>query len=995
MFFGVLILAGVISFFKIPIELRPNASFNNISIIANVRGGMPPEETEKQITLPIEEAMSTIPGLKTLQSTSKEGQSNIVLSFPPETDMDIKSLEVSERFDAIKNDLPKEMERPVIAKYEQNDVPVVIISLFSDTLSLEDIRKTADQQIKPFIQRIKNVANVEIAGGREQKIVVDVDERKLSAHTLSLDQVSEAIGKNNLNILAGDMKNEENVLLIRSEALFKDLEEVKNTILYSQWGRDILRVRDVADVSYQYMENSNFSGFNSKPVVSVYIQKESNANTVTVCKNIRKTFSELEQSLPDALQSKVVEDQSLYITEVIGKVLSALKEGALFAIIVLLIFLRDLRSTVTVGTAIPLSLLITLSLMYSNDVSINVMSLSGLALGIGMLVDNSIVVLENASQNLERGKSRMEAAVTGANQVFTSLCASTLTTLIVFIPIVFINAQTKILYGGMALAVAFSLLSSLLVSVTVVPTLFSRGKTNFKKSDFTRRLTGIYSKLVLGALRYRFFISGGILLLLIGALLYLSLMEKDIFGSSDEAKFTVFVELQSGAKSDISKSVVAQVEGKIKNLPDLEHYTSRVEGWSSKIYCLLKKDRNHSTPQVLEEVRGLIKGLGEKEKAFVYTSSGESVGVTEVMIDIYGYQYSELLDISSKISEAVKEDGDFFDFKLRYKPGRPERILAVDHERAALSGFSVQEIADAVHARIRGVRATKIFQNGKEIETIIRLKEENRKNLDEITSLQLVNRQGQKVSLQELVEFREGLAPSEIWHTNKLRMIQVSFSTSKHPLNKAVEILTPKLKAVKLPEDYFIRFGGDYEEMNKTYSNLQIAVWIMLILVFMLLAGLFESYEQSLIIMVTVPLSLIGVSIALGLTRTPMTMGALMGIIILGGMVVNSAILYFEAFNRLRHEKASLLKAVISAGGQRIRPILMTTCTTVFGLLPLAFDKSSASSMWAPLAITVIGGILSSSVLTLIALPSLILILHDFRALLKSLFQAQTQNAVE
>ena len=632
--------------------------------------------------------------------------------------------------------------------------------------------------------------------------------------------------------------------------------------------------------------------------------------------------------------------------------------------------------------------MITIALLYSNDVSINVMSLSGLALGIGMLVDNSIVVLENSSQNLEKGNSRPEAAVKGTNQVFTSLCASTATTLIVFIPIVFINPQTKILYGGMALAVAFSLLSSLLVSVTVVPSLFSRGNKTSQKNDITNRLIRFYSGLIPGALRYRFFISGGILLLLIGALLYLNLMEKDIFGSSDEGKFTVFVELQSGAKTDISKEVVRQVEEKIKNIPELEHYTSRVEGWSSKVYCMLKKDRTRSTPEVLEEVRKLIKGLGEKEKAFVYTGSGESVGVTEITIDLYGYHYPTLLELSSKISEAVKEDGDFFDFKLRYKPGRPERILAVNRERAALLGFSVQEIADAVHARIRGVRATKIFQNGKEIETIIRLKEENRKNLDEITSLQLVNRQGQKVSLQELVEFKEGLAPSEIWHVNKQRMIQVSFSTSKYPLNKAIEILTPKIKAIKLSEDYFIRFGGDYEEMNKTYSNLQIAVWVMLLLVFMLLAALFESYEQPLIIMVTVPLSLIGVSIALGVTKTPMTMGALMGIIILGGMVVNSAILYFEAFNRFRKEKMPLLKALIQAGTRRLRPILMTTCTTIFGLMPLAFDKSSSSSMWAPLAITVIGGILSSSLLTLIIIPTLILILHDFKMILKGIYRS-------
>ena len=978
MIFSVLVLWGIISFVKIPVELRPNASFNNISIIANVRGGMPPEEVEKLITIPIEEAVSTIAGLKTLNSTSKEGQSNIVLSFPPETDMDMIGLEVSERFDAIKNDLPKEMERPIIAKYEQNDVPVIILTLGSDNLNVEELRRIADKNLKPFLQRVNNVANVEVAGGREQKIVIEADEDKLLARGLSLDRVTDAIGRNNMNILAGDVKMKDKQLLIRAEAQFKDLDEVKNTIVTSRYGTDIVRVRDVADVSYEYMESNNYSSFNSKPVVSIYIQKESESNTVKVCKDVVKEVENLKITLPKDVTLQVIDNQSEFIEEVINKVTESLLYGALLAIGVLYFYLRDIRATLIIGAAIPLSVIITMGFRYWTGNSLNVLSLSGLALGIGMLVDNSIVVLEIASQKMEAGLDRIKASIEGPESVMLSLVASTCTTLIVFLPIVFVNPQTKILYGGMAMAVAFSLISSLFVSISLVPVLFSRGSAQMKSVGFIKDLGARYRTVLFGGFRYRYFVVGAVLMLLLGSVLYLALMDKDIFGGADEGKFTVFVELQSGARVDISKKLVEEVENKLKVIPEIESYSSRVDGWSSKIFYKLKKIRAKQTPQVLDEVRKLITGMGQKEKAFVYTSSGESVGVTEIVINLFGYSYPQLLELSSKLSEEIKKIGGFFDFKLRYKPGRPERVIKINRERASLLGFSVQEVADAIHARVRGIRATKIFQNGKEIETIIRLKEENRKTFEEVSNIQLVNKQGRKVNLAELADFKEDLAPSEIWHQDKMRMIQVSCSTTSYSIGTSMELIGGLFKYLKFPEDYFAQFGGDFKEMKKTYSNLQVAVVIMLLLVFMLLASLFESYHQPIIIMITVPLSLIGASIFLGFSRFAMTIGVLMGIIILGGIVVNNAIIFFDSFNHLRTKNHGFMKSIVIAGTSRLRPILMTTSTTILGLMPLAFDKSSASNMWAPLAITVIGGLSSSTVLTLVVIPSVTVIFKDF-----------------
>ena len=333
--------------------------------------------------------------------------------------------------------------------------------------------------------------------------------------------------------------------------------------------------------------------------------------------------------------------------------------------------------------------------------------------------------------------------------------------------------------------------------------------------------------------------------------------------------------------------------------------------------------------------------------------------------------------MSSKLSDEIKAIGGFFDFKLRYKPGRPERVIKINRDRAALLGFSVQEVADAIHARVRGIRATKIFQNGKEIETIIRLKEENRKSFEEVSTIQLVNKQGRKVSLAELADFKEDLAPSEIWHQDKMRMIQVSCATTTYSIGSAMELIGAKFKNLKFPEDYFVQFGGDFKEMKQTYNNLQVAVVIMLLLVFMLLASLFESYHQPIIIMTTVPLSLIGASMFLGFSRFAMTIGVLMGIIILGGIVVNNAIIFFDSFNHLMAKNHGFMKSIVTAGTSRLRPILMTTSTTILGLMPLAFDKSSASNMWAPLAVTVIGGLSSSTILTLVVIPSVTVIFKD------------------
>jgi len=536
------------------------------------------------------------------------------------------------------------------------------------------------------------------------------------------------------------------------------------------------------------------------------------------------------------------------------------------------------------------------------------------------------------------------------------------------------------MYGGMSLTITYALISSLFVSITLVPAIFSLGSGRMAETKVSfKSIIKKYQSILVDALRYRYFMMGGVMMLLMASMMYLAVMDKDIFLGTDTNKFVVFIELQSGAKLSVSDKVVRDVERVLKDIKEVKEFAARVEGWSSKIYVKLNKNILKTTKDVIKEVREKVRGIGEVEKAFIYTSSGKNVGATEIVINIFGEDYEKLLEISSSISEKIKKIGSFFDFKLRYKPGRPEMGLKINKTRAALLGFSVRDISDSIHAKIRGVRATKIFQDGKEIEAIIRLKEKGRKSLEDIRTLTLVNRYGIEVSLAELVDFNEGIAPSEIWHKDKMRMIQVSASTLKFSGVEAMEMIGHELKNIKLPKNYFIQFGGDYKEMKKTFKNLQIAGIIMLLLVFMLLAGLFESYHQPFIIMVTVPLALIGVSLSLIVSDSKMTMGVLMGMIMLGGIVVNNAIVLIDKFNSLKRKKISDMHAIIMAGKNRLRPILMTSITTILGLIPLTFDNSSASSLWKPLGVTVIGGLLSSTILTLIILPVIFMIITDFK----------------
>ncbi len=1028
----IILLFGLVSLAKLPVELYANASFGEISIIINVRGGIPPTEVETQVTKIVEEAVATVSNLEQILSISKEGESTVVLSFHPGTDMDFAALEVREKFAKVKNLLPKEIEKPVIAQFQQGDVPVVIVSATSDKKSTEEIRKIVDSQMKESLKRVPGVANVEIAGGRERKILVEVDQVKLASFGIPIDRVTSLLGANNLNLLSGEVARGQNRTLVRMIGEYEDLESIKNMVIENTRENSVVRVKDVASVKDSYLEPKEYSRLNVSPVVTAYIQKESTKNTITVARELLKEIEVLKKKLPKDMQLIVTSNQAEFIKKAINNLQESLVEGVVLIILVFFIFLyrlsmkqlmlvaaavfltflsrqidisagvyilftslilllmvkKNFRPILVVTTPIPISVVGTFIFMRQAGLTINVMTLFGLALGVGMLIDNSIVVFENILKKIEKGEETNRAAAQGSNEMFLTLIASTAANVIVFLPLVFMGEELKKLYSGMAATIVVSLIISLVCAVTLVPMMCALEKFSIasvisgqeKKESWLKRFTAVERKLLFKSIRYRkrmFFISLAVFLV---SLFLGSRLGSEYLGSTEENKFTIYVEMPTGTRLEVSDKMVKRVEALAKSIPEAKNVNSRVEAWSSKVYVELVKSnqRKRSVNDIIESIR---QETGKMSPAFVYFQKEDQVGTKEVIVEVFGYSYEKLREIAIAIANRMEGIKGLSDTKIRMREGRPEMQVLVNKKKAGLIGLDTSEIANQVHGQMRGLRATEYHTEGTEVETITRLDEKYRKTFKDLHHLVITPRDERPYLLKQMADFKFGLGPSEIWRKDRNRMIQVSANIGKISLGEVVLKLKSALKTVPFPEDYFYKIGGDYPTMVRTNKQLKAMSLFVLVLVYLVLASLFESFYQPILIMIAVPLALVGAVTALYLGPKTVGVGALLGMMMLGGIVVNHSIMLIDRINYYRRRGISSIRSAIMANKDRLRPILMTMSTTVLGLLPMAIDRSEGANLWSPLALTVIGGIVSSTILTLMVTPAFYIISQDLLAL--------------
>lgn len=1055
-FLGVALL-GFISWKRLPQELFPPITYPQLTVVT-IYGNAAPEEMENLITKPLEEAIGTVKDLKKIKSISREGVSMVTAEFDWGTNMGFAHLELREKIDPVKELLPLESEDPTILPVNPFSRPIMILSVTGQETPRE-LLKIA-RRIKDKIEKVTGVASATISGGKEREILVEVDQGRLQASRISILSVVEALKNSNLNYPAGTTKGKLYEYLIRTMGEFKTVSEIKDTVVEvdtinsskrpqklsreeeeskSYEEKRLILLSDLATVKDTLKEDKSYSRHNGRDNISLAIQKQAEANTIQTAKRIRASLENLMLSLPRGINLDVIYDESIFIKKSIMGVRNAAFIGGVLAFFVLYIFLKSLRVSAIICTSIPLSIMVVFSLMYFKGISINMMSLGGLALGVGMLVDNAIVVIENIFRHQQTGLPQKEAAVKGAEEVSEAITSSTLTTIAVFLPMLFVVGIAGQLFKDLLFAVTFSLVASLLVALTLVPRLAaSRRKRDSKKgvnslfhnSSFTplkkTRIINIYSKLLSTCLAHKSLITIVVLALFAISFLFLSTTRKEFMPKIDQGEFIIKVNMPTGARLQVTDSVTKKIEELLRKIPEVKDITATVGSSSENVLELLgshqaqvvvklyrgelpkttkdsskAKTRNvRSSTQVLQKLKFLksktrkarssaeviqdLKSMLRKEK-MVATAEIEYIleesafkstleAAAPVVIEIKGPRLNVLKKISEEVAEEIESIPGIYGVRSSLALPSPETKVHVDKDRASIYNLSVTDIARTALIAIRGYVATKFKQEGREIDVTVRLRPEDRANVSRLRALTVHSNIDVEVPLAEVATLITGKGPSEIKRLDQQRTVLVAANIFKRSLNEIIRDIKEKLRNYQNISDYSVILSGETQKMRESFKSLRFALIFAIILVYMIMAAQFESLWQPFIIMFTLPLSLIGVGLALLVTHTSLNVIVLMGVIMLGGIVVNNGIVLIDYINRIKKEGIDTLEAVIRASKTRFRPILMTTLTTVLGLLPLALGFGEGAELRAPLAITVIGGLLTATFLTLLIIPNFYLI---------------------
>lgn len=1007
MLFIGLILIGLISFQNLGLDLLPDLSFPMSAIIVSY-SGVAPQEIENMITIPLEEAVATIRGVKNINSYSREGSSVVLMEFNWGTDMDVSALNIREKIDQVKGFLPDDASDPIVIKFDPSLMPILVLGMDSEERDLEKLQEYAEDIIKPRLERLEEVASVSINGGLDREILVSIDNEKLRSSQLSFSQVTAALAGENVNLPAGTLKEGTINFLIRTLGRFESIQDIKEILIYNIRGNKIY-LGDIAKVEDTFKERNSITYVNGKPGIMMSLQKESGKNTVTVAKRIFKELETIQKLLPDDISITPVFDSSDFIKKTISQVGWVALYGAVLAVFVLLFFLGNLSSTLIISFAIPISLIFTFTLLYFSNLTLNMMTLGGLALGIGMMVDNSIVVLENIFRYRELGTDIKKSACLGASEVGTAISASTFTTIAVFLPIVYVQGIASELFKPMGYTITFSLLTSLLVALTLVPMLSSKilrfkvkdnsqsvSKENLVKNSLKQGgkifnfVREEYVRLITWSLRHRGIVFILAVIIFVVSIMLVPFVGTEFIPSSDQGQFNINITLPTGTNLETTREVVREVEKIVSEIPEIKSMLTiagegsggmgfSTEGGNSGTIMINLVDQNkreRNMAQIINELRQKIGTYPDAQIKFSEQGFSFSSG-SDLEVKISGDSLDELENIANRILILLAEVEGVYDLKSSVEDVRPELHVNIDREKANLYGFTTAQIASTVHDALLGRVASIYQEKGKQIDIRIRLEEKDRNSIEEVENILISSSAGLQIPLKEIAEVTVDSGPKGIDRKNQQRVVNVSANISDRFLSKVIQDAQQQLDKLVLPEDYRYEFVGENREMQESFLELGLALVLSIILVYMIIAAQFESLLMPLAVMFSVPFSLIGVILALLLADKSLNVLSFIGIIMLVGIVVNNSIVLIDYINKLRKKGMERKEAIILGGKTRLRPILMTMFTTVLALVPMALGVGEGSELRAPMAITIIGGLTSSTFLSLIIVPIFYTFLDD------------------
>jgi len=995
----IVIILGGVSLTHLPIDLMPDITYPTLSV-STIYENASPEEVEQLITRPIEEAMSAIPGAEEITSISTEGASNVRITFTWGTDLDAAANDIRDRLDRVTRHLPDTAEKPSLRKFDLASFPILILGAYSSLDPLQ-MRRIIDDQVKYRIERLPGVAALDVRGGLDREVHVNLSADKIKALELPLDQVISKIKSENVNIPAGTVERGNIEITVRTPGEYTNLDELRNTVIAMREGVPI-QLKEVASVEDSWERITRIVRVNGQAGVRLSINKQSGTNTVEVAKGVKREIERINQDIPQIHIIPII-DTSDYIQRSISNVGSSIIYGGALAILVLLLFLRSIGSTAVIATAIPISIIATFALLYFGNFTLNLMSLGGLALGIGMLVDNAIVVQENIYRLRETGVEAKQAAVAGSEEVTAPIIASTLTTLAVFLPLVFVQGMSGVMFKQLAYVVSFALACSLVVALTLVPMLAARIRSlptidRGNSETLTHKIFRVsgrffidmeygYKRLLHFAMAHRKLVITGALSLLLGSVALIPLVGVEFMPTTDEGEVRIDGEMDVGTRLDLVDKAFKTIEAAVKReVPEAKSTVTFLGGssWRGRgshtgnISVTLKPqfERSRSSEEIAAALRRKLRdipGMTIRTRAgqglFVLrigTSSGE-----RVQVEIRGHDLETADVLARRVEEIVDQVEGVTDTRVSRELGSPEELTIVDRQKAADMKLTVSQIANMLQTVLSGTQAGSYREGGKEYRILVKLKDAEQLALPDLLDLTLTNAEGKPVVLRNVVRLQPQTGPVQIERKDQERTITVSANIAERSMGPILADIRKGLQSLPVPRDFSIAFGGDYEEQQKAFRELMLSFALALMLVYMVMASLYESLRDPFVVMFSVPLAGIGVVLMLLLTNTTFNVQSYIGCILLGGIVVNNAILLVDTINLLhRRQGMPLREAIEEAGRRRLRPILMTSITTSLALVPLALGLGEGGEVQASMARAVIGGLLSSNLITLVFVPT-------------------------
>lgn len=1006
----VVVLLGAISLTKLPMDLFPEIEVP-VAVIATTYTGTGPQEIENLITKQIEGAVATVSNIDMVNSMSSEGSSIVIAQFNFGTDMDLATLEMREKVDLVKGFLPKDANDPMVLKIDPNSMPIIQIAL-STKGDLAQLQSLAEDTFSQRLERLDGVASVDIGGGFTNEIEIAVEQSELANYGLSINQLSQLLGASNMNLPGGNVNKGDQKLAVRVTGEFKSIDDIKDMPIPLSTG-DVIKLKDIASIKLINKDVSSISRTNGMDSINISVQKQSGKNTVQVANLVNEEIKDLKKDYPD-VDINVVMDTSMFIKSSINTVAKNAIFGSLLAILILYIFLKNLRTTLIIGISIPISLIGSFILLYFNNITLNMMTLGGLALAVGMLVDSAIVVLENIFRFRTEGYSKADAAIKGASEVGMAITASTLTTIAVFIPIVFIEGVVGTIFKDFALTVTLSLGASLLVSLTLIPMLSSKiltvdtGEKEHKKKRFSKiynsfdnilnKISNVYIKLLNKGLRNRKTTIVISILIFLGSLASLFSVGMEFLPATDEGTISVGVTLPLGSEIQKVEKVVQTIESKLTTIPELEVVYTNIGGGNimmggspnsngATISIGLTKlsERDRSTAEVGEEIRSLVKDIPGAEISVSETSSmGMITSGNPISISIKGADLGVLEDVSNDFKDILESVDGTREVKTSLSDAVPELEVLVKKDIAASYGLTAAQVANSVRNGATGTIVTRYKDQGEEVDVVIRALGDVTESLSSFEQLDIPTPTGANVPLSQVAQISIAKGPIMINREGQERVVSVTSQIIGRDLNSITTDIETKLQNYQMPKGYNYTTGGENKEMVEAFSQLGLALLLAVVLIYMVMAAQFESLIYPFIIMFTIPLAFSGGALALFITRRSLGVTSLIGVIILSGIVVNNGIVLIDYINVLRKEGKDRHEAITTAGPIRLRPILMTTLTTILGLVPLALGIGEGSELMAPMGTVVIGGLTLSTVLTLVLVPVIYTVFDDISISIKS-----------